>query len=180
MNNTYVCTSLKQLSTIIHMKSVMGECHIKLSTTYVGVFIHPKESALQLSLRTVTYFHDCLQLCTLVSIRCGLLWEMARKCMSCSPGFILSSCLFLCSSRHEADQGCKQAEEQKRVVESSLSALRDQEEEARLSLCQLKEEMQRDKQQLHQLKSELKKREKQALKYVYKTIPACAPQWLVL
>lgn len=127
-----------------------------------------------------SYFHDCLQLCTLVSIRCGLLWEMARKCMSCSPGFTLSSCLLLCSSRREADQGCKQAEEQKRVVESSLSALRDQEKEARLSLCQLKEEMQRDKQQLHQLKSELKKREKQALKYVYKTIPACTPQWLVL
>ena len=92
MNNTYVCTSLKQLSTIIHMKSVMGECHIKLSTTYVGVFIHPKESALQLSLPTVTFMtvFSSVPWC-LSDVGCCGKW-LASACLAvqdsfCPPAF---------------------------------------------------------------------------------------------
>ena len=77
------------------------------------------------------------------------------------------------SSRCEAELGGQQAEEQKRAIESSLSVLRSEEEEARLSLQRVKEELQRDKQQLHKLKSEQKKREKQALKWDSVCIRMC-------
>lgn len=104
------------------------------------------------------------------------LWVSNKECpLTACPADIESVCprLLLCSSRRETELGCKQADKQKRAIESSLSALRGQEEEARLSLNQVKEEVQRDKQQLHQLKSELRKKEKQALKYVTQCTAAC-------